>query len=68
MLSPIQKITFLAALALVVLVFTARLINAESRARRMGLFLYVFVAVLILALFAVVAGQGHVSLIEGAAP
>lgn len=67
-LSPIQKITFLAALALVVLVFTARLINAESRARRMGLFLYVFVAVLILALFAVVAGQGHVSLIEGAAP
>lgn len=57
MLSPLQKLAFLAALALVVLVFTARLIHAESRAQRMGLFLYVFVAVLILALFAVVAGQ-----------
>lgn len=57
MLSPLQKVAFLAALALVVLVFTARLIHAESRAQRMGLFLYVFVAVLILALFAVVAGQ-----------
>lgn len=65
-LSPIQKIAFLSAVALVVLVFTARLINAESRARQMGLFLYVFVAVLILALFAVVAGQGHV--LQGAAP
>jgi ribose transport system permease protein len=57
MLSPLQKVAFLAALALVVLVFTARLIHADSRAQRMGLFLYVFVAVLILALFAVVAGQ-----------
>lgn len=67
-ISPIQKTAFIAAFALVVLVFTARLINAESRARRMGLFLYVFVAVLILALFAVVAAQGQSHLLDGAAP
>lgn len=67
-LSPLQKAAFLAAGALVALVLTARLINAESRARRMGLFLYVFVAVLILALFAVVAGQGGLTLFDGALP
>jgi ribose transport system permease protein len=67
-LSPIQKAAFIAALGLVVLVFTARLINAESRARRMGLFLYVLVAVLIIALFAVVAAQGHSTLLDGGAP
>ena len=57
-LSPVQRMAFMAAAALVVLVFTARLISAESKARQMGLFLYIFVALLILALFAVVAGQG----------
>lgn len=57
-LSPLQRTVFLAALSLAVLVFTARMIHAESTARRMGLFLYVFVAVLIVALFAVVAGIG----------
>lgn len=65
-LSPLQKTAFLAALALAALVLTARVINAESRARQMGLFLYVFIAVLILALFAVVAGQGSLSLLNGA--
>jgi hypothetical protein len=34
----------------------------------MGLFLYVFVAVLILALFAVVAAQGPSTLLDGGAP
>jgi ribose transport system permease protein len=57
-LSPLQKAAFLAAFALAVLVFTARLVSAESKARQMGLFLYALVAVLILGLFAVVAGQG----------
>ncbi len=57
-LSPIQRMAFMGAAALVVLVFTARLISAESKARQMGLFLYVFVALLILALFALVAAQG----------
>lgn len=67
-LSPIQKTAFLGVFALVTLVFTARLINAESKARQMGLFLYVFIAVLILALFAVVAGQGAGGLFSGATP
>jgi ribose transport system permease protein len=66
-LTPLQRFAFLLALALVVLVFTARLIHAESRAQRMSLFLYVFVAALILALFAVVAGRDGGALI-GATP
>ncbi len=67
-LSPIQKVAFLAAFAAVVLALAARLINAEARAKRMGLFLYIFVAVLIVALFAVVAGQGPLTLFDGGAP
>ena len=67
-LSPIQKFAFLAAFAAVVLALAARLINAEARTKRMGLFLYVFVAVLIVALFAVIAGQGNLSLFQGGAP
>ena len=65
--SPIQNFAFLAAFAAVVLALAARLINAEARAKRMGLFLYIFVAVLILALFAVVAGQGNLTLLQGGA-
>ena len=64
-LSPIQSFAFLAAVAAVVLVLAARLINAEARVQRMGLFLYVVVAVLLVALFAVVAGQGDVTLFQG---
>ncbi|MGQ0564940.1 MAG: ABC transporter permease [Gemmobacter sp.] len=56
-LSPLQRNAFLAAAALVVLVFTARLTSAESKSRQMGLFLYVAVALLVVALFALVAGQ-----------
>lgn len=67
-LSPIQKIAFLVAVAAVVLVFAARLINAEANVRRMGLFLYIFVAVLVLALFAVIAGQGELTLFNGVLP
>ena len=67
-LSPIQKFAFLAAFAAVVLALAARLINAEARTKRMGLFLYVFVAVLIVALFAVIAGQGNLTLFQGGAP
>ena len=66
--SPIQKFAFLAAFAAVVLALAARLINAEARTKRMGLFLYIFVAVLIVALFAVVAGQGNLTLFQGGAP
>ncbi|WP_349039583.1 ABC transporter permease [Pseudotabrizicola sp. 4114] len=66
--SPIQKFAFLAAFAAVVLALAARLINAEARAKRMGLFLYTFVAVLIVALFALVAAQGNLTLFQGGAP
>ena len=64
-LSPVQQIAFLVATAAVILVFAARLINSEANVRRMGLFLYVFVAVLVLALFAVVAGQSDLTLFKG---
>ncbi len=67
-LSPLQKIAFLTATAAVILVFAARLINAEANVRRMGLFLYIFVAVLVLALFAIVAGQSDLSLFKGVLP
>ena len=67
-LSPLQQIAFFLATAAVVLVFAARLMNAEANARRMGLFLYIFVAVLVLALFALVAGQGEMTLFKGALP
>lgn len=67
-LTPIQQIAFIVAGAAVVLVFAARLINAEANTRRMGLFLYVFIAVLVLALFAVVAGQGELTLFKGLLP
>ena len=67
-LSPVQKFAFLLALAAVVLSFAARLVNAEAGARRMGLFLYVFIAALILALFALVSAQGDATLFSGAPP
>ena len=66
--SPIQNFAFLAAFAAVVLALSARLINAEARAKRMGLFMYIVVGVLIVALFAVVAGQGNLALFQGGAP
>ena len=67
-LSPVQKFAFAAGFAALVLALAARLINAEARAKRMGLFLYVFVAVLIVALFAVVAGQGDPALFQRGTP
>jgi len=51
-INSIQGLAILTGLAVVAFVVTARLMNAEAGARRMGLFLYVFVAVLLLALFA----------------
>ncbi|MCA3449401.1 MAG: ABC transporter permease [Rhodobacter sp.] len=67
-LSPIQRMAFFAALAAVVLTFAARLTQAEAPARRMGLFLYLFVAALVLALFALIAMQGQVTLFSGGTP
>ncbi len=51
-INSIQGLAILTGLAVVAFVMTAKLMNAEAGARRMGLFLYVFVAVLLLALFA----------------
>ena len=64
-LSPLQRIAFLAALAAVVLTLSARAMTAEAQARRMGPFIYVMIGVLILALFAVVAGQGGATTLQG---
>lgn len=50
-LSPVQGLALLTGLAVVAFVFTARLMNAEAGAKRMGFFLYLFVAVLLVALF-----------------
>lgn len=58
-LSPLQRVAFIAALAVVVLTFAAR---------RMGRFLCLFVAALILALLALVAMQGDLTLFSGGTP
>ena len=51
-------------LAVVVLVLATQLIDAEANVRPMDMFLYILVAVLVLALFAVVAGQGNLTLFQ----
>src|SRR5690606_39069022 len=51
-ISSTQGIALLVGLAAIAFVATARLINAEAGARSMSLFLYIVVAVLILAVFA----------------
>lgn len=68
-LSPLQVMAFLASAALVVFAVAARAMNAEARKGRMGLFLYLLVAGLLLALFGVVALQGgELTLFKGASP
>lgn len=64
-LSPIQKLAFGAAAALAALTFSARLATAEVRAVRMGLFLYVFVAAMLVLLFVVVADLSSATVIGG---
>lgn len=55
--SPIQGMALLTGLAVIAFVVTARLMDAEAKSKRMGLFLYLFVAVLLVALFAAVLVQ-----------
>jgi ribose transport system permease protein len=64
-LSLIQKAAFGAAALLVAFTFSARLINAEAKAVRMGVFLYAFVAVMLLLLFVVLSGEGGAAAIGG---
>lgn len=54
-LTATQWLSLLVGLAAVAFVFTARLVDAEAGARRMGLFLYLLVAGFLLALFAAIA-------------
>lgn len=57
-MSPVQGAVLLTALAAIAFVFAARLVEAEAASRRMGLFLYIFVVVMIAALFiAVIVAQ-----------
>lgn len=67
-LSPIQAAALLVVGALAIFVFIARVINAEARTRHLGLFLYLFIAVLLVLLFAVISWQSHLPLIKGAQP
>jgi ribose transport system permease protein len=55
-LSPLQQTAFFAALLALSLTFAARLSNAEAHVKRVGVFVYVFVGVLLAAFLAVVGG------------
>jgi len=57
--SPLQKMAFGAVGSLLLLTFTFRLVVAEARSSRLGVFVYVFVSALILLLFFVVAQESH---------
>jgi ribose transport system permease protein len=56
-ISQVQAFALIGALAALAFVFVARLTEAEATARRMGLFLYFFVAVLLVALFVAIIVQ-----------
>lgn len=63
-----QGLALLAGLAAVAFVFTARLVEAESGARRMSLFLYLLVAALMVALAVALLVQPESLLFGGARP
>ncbi|TMV04273.1 ABC transporter permease [Ruegeria sediminis] len=56
-ISQVQAFALMAGLAAIAFVLVARLTDAEAGARRMGLFLYLFVAVLLVALFVAIIVQ-----------
>ena len=64
-LSAVQAGALLAGFAVLALVFTARMINAEAGTRRIGPFLYLFIAVMVLGLFVVALLQSGGPLLEG---
>lgn len=64
-LSAVQVGALLAGFAVLALVFTARMINAEAGTRRIGPFLYLFIAVMVLGLFVVALLQSGGPLLEG---
>ncbi|SEM36199.1 ribose transport system permease protein [Roseovarius azorensis] len=65
-LSATQGMALLVGFAALAFVFTARLIDAEAGARRLGLFLYLFIAVLLVGLFVVALLQTDTQLFRGA--
>lgn len=64
-LSAVQAGALLVGFAVLALVFTARMINAEAGTRRIGPFLYLFIAVMVLGLFVVALLQSGGPLLEG---
>lgn len=64
-ISQVQAFALLAGLAAIAFVLAARLTDAEAGARRMGLFLYLFVAVLLVALFIALTLQPDTGLAGG---
>ncbi|WP_397543885.1 ABC transporter permease subunit [Roseovarius salis] len=64
-ISPVQAFALVAGLAAIAFVFAARLADAEAGARRMGPFLYLFVAALLIALFVAIIVQPETTLFGG---
>lgn len=64
-ISQIQLITLVGSLATLGFIFVVRLAVAEAGARRMGLFLYLFVVVLLLGLFVALIVQPNSRLLGG---
>lgn len=64
-LSPIQMTAFLAAGAFATFVVAARMMKAEAGSRRMGVFLYLLVGILILSLFAAIFLEGAPNILNG---
>lgn len=64
-LSPIQMTAFIAASAFATFVFAARMMKVEAGRRRMSLFLYLLVAILIVSLFVAILLEGNPSLFHG---
>ena len=67
-LSALQILAFVVATTAAGFVLAARAINVEARRRSLTLFLYLFIAALILALFALIAFHGDFSLFKGGRP
>ena len=66
--SPLQKIAFAVVAAAAAATLAARLLSTEARRRKLGLFTYVLLGALVIALFALVMIQGDVTLLQGVVP
>ncbi len=66
--SLLQRMVFAVVIAAAAATLAARLMSAEARRQRLGLFAYVLLGALVIALFTLVMVQGDVTLLEGMAP